>query len=208
VVQLHLHSERGRFLRDNAFLIAAVLLPLVVIAFFLLSTAIPRWLVPPPTHDLVLQVERGYGQVGPRLTVEYIVRDGRVEARVRPIPADTLLQPAALFLFDHDSLTVREIPVDLPTDLGENDPPRTFVVEALAGRRVLDGMAAPDGYRFESRSHGGPGLFGSLFGMNRYETKFALVNKGRAVLIELPSTPYQYPSSARAVGWLAGNGQR
>ncbi len=42
-----------RFVRDNAFLIAAVALPLVVVGFFLLFTAIPRWTVPPPQHDLL-----------------------------------------------------------------------------------------------------------------------------------------------------------
>lgn len=33
---------------DNPFLVAAVLLPLLVAAFFLAATAIPRWLVAPP----------------------------------------------------------------------------------------------------------------------------------------------------------------
>jgi len=198
---------RGQFVRDNAFLVAAASLPVVVVAFFLLSTAIPRWLVPPPAYDLVLRAERGYDQTGRRMAVDFNVRDGRVEATVRPVPANTYLQPAGLFLFDHRSQTVREIPVDLPSSLDENDPPRTFVVEALAGRRVLADTKAPDGYQLESRSQRGPGLVGELFGMNRYDTKVGLVNRGRVVLVELPSPPYQYPSSVRAVGWLVEDGQ-
>jgi hypothetical protein len=40
--------------RDNAFLVAAVSLPLVVVAFFLLSTALPRRMVPPSTLALIV----------------------------------------------------------------------------------------------------------------------------------------------------------
>ena len=45
----------GRLVRDNAFLIAAAALPVLVVALFLLSTAIPRWTVPPPAYDVLLR---------------------------------------------------------------------------------------------------------------------------------------------------------
>jgi hypothetical protein len=47
-------SSAGRFVRDNPFLAAAVALPLVVVLFFLLSAALPRWTVP-PRYDLLLR---------------------------------------------------------------------------------------------------------------------------------------------------------
>src|SRR6185503_16709977 len=103
--------EGGRFLRDNAFLVAAVSLPLVVVTFFLLSTAIPRWTVPPPQYDLLLRANDLYNQANPRMTVEFHVHDGKVEATVRAIGANAYPARTALFLFDHATMTSREIPI-------------------------------------------------------------------------------------------------
>jgi hypothetical protein len=132
--------------------------------------------------------------------VDYSVRDGRVEATVRPVAPNTYQQPVALFVFDHATMAVREVHVDLPT-LGQSDPPRNFVVDALAERRVLSEGTAPDGYRFVTRASRGPGLVGDLFGMRRDATA-SIVRNGRVVAIELPSQ-YQFTPSVHALGWLA-----
>jgi hypothetical protein len=195
-----------RFLRDNVFLVAAVALPVVVVAFFLIATAVPRWLVPPPRYDLVLRVNGVYDQTR-RIAVDYNVREGRVEATVRYAPVNVYPQPWMLFLFDHQSMNVREIPVDLPSALTENDPPRTIIVSALADRTVVAQAKAPDGYQFESRPYRNPGFVGEVFGMNRYDQNASLVNGGRVVRIALPS-PYEYQSPVSAVGWVIDPGRQ
>src|SRR5258706_2736449 len=199
-------ERRGGFLRENAFLIAATTLPLVVAAFFVASSIIPRFLVPPPAYDIVLRTDGIYDSTGPRIAVDYAVRDGAVEATVRPLPVNTYLRPGALFLFDHRTATVRDLAVAFPRDLGENDAPRTFVVTALAGRRVLADRTSPDGYRFEIRSRRGPGIVGEIFGMNRYDAGAALVKNGRIVPIA-PPLPHEY-YSVQAVGWVVDEGPR
>jgi hypothetical protein len=200
---------RGRFFRDNAFLIAAGLLPFVVVVFFIISTAIPRWTVPPPNYDLVIRAERWYDSPAAtaQTIVDYRVENGRIEATVRPAPANTYRPPAALFLFDHQTMTAREIPVALPKNPTETDPPQTVVVDALAGRRVVADARAPDGYAFENRDRRGPGLVGDVFGIGRYESTAALVNGGRVIPIELPMQ-FRYPSTISAVGWVIDSPQR
>ena len=200
----------GRFLRDNLFLVAAASLPLVVVAFFLVASIVPRWLVPPPTYDLLLRLDGSYAQSTSRFLVDFHVRDGRVEATVRPLANNMSLQPPVLFLVDHATMTAREITVDLPTSMADNDPPKTFVVEALAGRQVLAQPTAPDGYQLEQRNQGGPGLVGEVFGMNRYDRRPAIVSRGRVVTITLPER-YRFLSSVQPVGWVVpeqNNGQR
>jgi hypothetical protein len=196
----------GRFLRDNAFLVAAAALPLVIVAFFLASSAIPRWLVPPPAYDLLLRAADAYDQTNPRVEVDLDVRDGKVEATVRPVPGNAYGRRSRLFAFDHATMSVREIPVDLPANIAnikDGDPPRTIVVDALAGHRLLTQGKSPDGYQLESRNQRGPGIVGEMFGMHRYDTEVSLVNKGRVIPIVLPA-PYQnsYQSLVYAVGWL------
>ena len=201
----------GRFLRDNAFLVAAVSLPLVVVAFFLLSTALPRWMVPPPTYDLLIRATDTYNQTNPRLMVDFDVRGGKAMVTFQSLPASGFGLRSKLFLWDHTTMSAREIQVEVPDNLLESQP-RTVVVDALAGRQVLADPKAPDGYQLQNRSQNGPGLVGELFGMNRYDSQGVLANKGRVIPIELPA-PFQsaYASPAFALGWLvpeSNNGLR
>jgi len=106
-----------RFLRDNAVLVAAFVLPAIVAVLFILATAIPKWTVPLPQHDLLLRVD-SYQSPPPEVSVEFAVRDGRLEAVVRPVVKPdnpnlgmTYPQRWALLLFDHASMRVREIPL-------------------------------------------------------------------------------------------------
>jgi hypothetical protein len=189
------------FLRQNAFLVAATALPVVVVGFFLAATLVPRWLVPPPAYDLLLRSGRPYDPSGARLSVEFQVRDGRVEATVRPVAANTYSQLPALWLFDHTTMTVRQVSFDLPDRMSEGEAARTIVVQALAGRRVLAQARAPDGYELKTRAYGGSGLIGDLFGMRRYDQGLSLVYRGRVVPVALPPTS-EYPGPVYAVGWV------
>jgi hypothetical protein len=199
----------GRLLKDNAFLVAAVSLPLIVVIFFVLSSAIPRWIVAPPAYDLLLRATDSYNQTNPRVTVDFEVRDGKVQAIVKGLPASGYGPRSKLFLFNHSSLTASEVPVDLPDDMTEGQPARTIAVDALAGRRILTDAKAPDGYQLQSRGDRGPGIVGEVFGMHRYDSQASLVNKGRVIPITLP-VPFQnmYLSAVYAVGWLVDNTPR
>ena len=194
-----------RFLRDNVFLVAAVSLPVLVVGFFLLSSAIPRWRVPPPAYDLLIRAGE-YDQTTQGASIDLEVRDGAVQATARPVPTTLYVQRLTLWLFDHKTLKVRRIPVDLP-DLKEGDAAKTFPVGALAGRRVVTTTNAPDGYELRTPgSQGGAGIVGELFGMRSHSQRVALVNRGRVVPIELPS-PYEYYSPVVFVGWVLDEGQ-
>jgi len=198
-------AERAGFLRNNAFLVAAVALPLLVVVFFLLASAIPRWIVAPPAYDLLLRVGKPYREKFPRVGVEFKVRGGQLEASVRPVPRDRYEQPWALFVFDHQTLNLREVRVNLPESLPEDGPSQTIVVDALAGRRILEQAKAPDGYELR-RDRRSSGLVGDLFGMRGYDPSVALVNKGRVVAIPLPSG-YEYLSPVDVLGWLTDTPQ-
>jgi hypothetical protein len=197
------------FLKDNAFVVAAVALPVVVAAFFVLASAVPQWTVPAPTYDLVLRVARGYDAPPAKVILEFNVRNGRVEAIVRPAPPDGYVQQWALLLFNHETMRVDEVPLDLPASMAAGEAPLTVAIEALADRRVSSQTVAPDGYELQTRTNGNSGLVGDLFGMGRYRQRAALVNGGRVVALDLPA-PFQdpYQSPAYAVGWVLGEWAR
>jgi hypothetical protein len=199
-------AGRGRFLRENVFLIAAVSLPLVVVGFFLIASIVPRWLVPPPAYDLLLRAAGPPDHTRRGIVVDFTVRDGRVQAVVQTVAPGLYLQPLRLFLVEHQTMNVREIPVDVPANLPEKDP-ATIAVTALAGRRVLAQTKAPDGYEFQTRRHGSAGLVQGLFGMDRYGERVSLVNRGRVVPIPLSQNEYSYYGIA-LVGWVVNEGSR
>jgi hypothetical protein len=189
----------ARLLRDNAFLVGAVSLPVAVVGLFLLVTAIPKWTVSPPGYDLLLQTTE-YDRAHSSTNVELFVRDEALQARLRVVK-DAQIPRVRLWRFDHASLSAREVPMNLPTPPGGVDDAQTVVVEALRGRRIVTDTKAPDGYELRTRDDGGgPGVIGDIFGMRRYGQPAAIVNRGRVVQIDIPtSNQYQTPSF---VGWV------
>ena len=202
-------ADVRRFVRDNVVFIAAFVLPAVVAALFILATAIPRFTVPLPQHDLVFRIEH-YQSPPSEVNVEFIVPNGRLEAVVRPVPKAT--NPAlgvphaqrwALLLFDHQANQVREIPFELPRDIPEGES-RTVVIDQLAGRRVIPGSTAPDGYNVSSlNTGGGGGIVGELFGMNRsYRRGIAISKSGRTIELELPPPHRESYAVIFPIGWV------
>ena len=192
-------------MRANAFLVAAAALPLAVVGLFLLSTAIPRWTVPPPEYDLLLRANGPYNRTPQRVAVDFSVRNGQVVATVRTTPENTYPPPATLFLFDHRTLQTRTILFEIP-NVTESTSPMTVPVEALQGWTILDHPSAPDGYTFDSRTQRGPGIVGELFGMNRYDTQASITKDGRVVPIRTTSTS-AYLSGLSVLGWVTNHGR-
>ena len=190
-------------------MVAAIALPVVVAGLFVLASAIPRWTVPPPAYDLLLKTTRPYNQSPATVLVDFNVLDGRVEATLRPPAPNVYAQPWALLRYDHETMSVEEIAIDLPATMAQGEPPRTIVVDRLAAIRVSPQTNAPDGYELQTRTNGSPGIVGDLFGMGRYRQTAALVNRGRVVEVNLPS-PYgdPYQSPVYSVGWILDDGAR
>jgi hypothetical protein len=192
----------ARLLRDNAFLVGAVSLPVAVVGLFLLVTAIPKLTVSPPGYDLLLQTteyDRAHSSIG----VELFVRDDALQARLRVVK-DAQTPRVRLWRFDHTTLSAREVPMNLPTLASDVDVAQTVVVEAVRGRRIVTDMKAPDGYQLRTPDGGGPGVIGEIFGMHRYGQPTAIVNRGRVVPIDIQtSNQYQAPAF---VGWVVDGG--
>lgn len=192
----------GRFLRNNAFLVAATALPALVVLLFMIASAVPRWTVPPPAYDLLLRTGGPYDAALPHVAVDFNVVDGHVEATVHALKPDAFPQLASLFLFEHDTFNVREIPFEIPSDLKDGDPARRIFVDMPGGRRVMPQAKAPDGYQMDTRTQRGGGLVGDIFGMNRYGQENVLASRGRLIPLNLPA-PYRYQSPVLVIGWLA-----
>src|SRR6187402_126690 len=122
-------AERRR--RDNAFLIAAVALPVVVVALFLAASAVPRWTVPPPTFDLLLRTEGAYTPALQNVVTTIRVRDGQVVAEFQPAAPNSYPEKPVLYVFDHATNATAEVPLEVPASLDEGEKVRVVPVAAL-----------------------------------------------------------------------------
>jgi hypothetical protein len=189
------------WLRGNLFLVAGVVLPVAVVLFFLLATAVPRWLVAPPAYDLLFAGSRAYQRDGERLWMAFRVRDGHLEAQVRDLKEHESPRAPRLYRFDHGTGGVREIPVELPAGLVLGPEVQTFVVTALAGQRISTERRAPDGYLLRHRDRSGGGLFGELFGMHRSGAPYVIAKDGRVMAIPAPDAG-RYYYQIDFLGWI------
>lgn len=195
--------------RDNAFIVAAIALPLVVAAFFLVASVVPRWTVPLPAYDAILKVDGAYDAAGPKMSVDFGVRDNRVVAIVKPVAPDGYAWRRALFVVDHVTMAAKEIPFAPPDRLAEGESERAIVVDALATTPISTRAEAPDGYAMRTRdTSGGPGLIGGIFGMRSYRQRVTLVGRGRAVNITLPAPFTDAYRPITFVGWVADDAAR
>lgn len=185
-------------LRENPMIAASILLPLVIVVFFLLATAIPKWLVDPPAHSFLFTVpDQTYST--PEINVRYDVIDGRL--RVRVFKTDVSYRHAPrLYLFDSARQATREITVDLPVNKDSFEDGDEIVVAELKGRRISTERTAPDGYEVYGPGYRNDNLITALFGGNR-RRDFSIVKSGAVIEIPHPgSNVYYY--NVTFLGWL------
>ena len=189
----------GKLFRENAALVIGILLPVVVVVFFLLATYIPRLLVDPPRYDFLFAQDYGYPNQQSRWRYEIDV-DSERKLRVRAFltEPDKSAPRARLFLYEHGSGNVREISLPLP-ETAEDAEAGVFVEVAEFSNQIIDShRVAPDGYEFVSPGRGGSGLLGLFYRGSR--SGLAISKNGATVAVPSGNGFNRY--GARFLGWI------
>ena len=185
-------------LRENPMIAASILLPLVIVVFFLLATLIPKWLVDPPAYSFLFTVpDHTYST--PEIDVRYDVIDGRLRVRVFKTGV-TYRNSPRLYLFDHENLVTREITVDLPVNEDSFEDGVELAVSELPDSTLLTERRAPDGYEVFGPGYRNNNLMTALFGGNR-RRNFSIVKSGAIIEIPHPGANIYY-YNATFLGWL------
>ena len=186
-----------QLIRKNPMLAAGILLPVVVVVFFVLATAVPRWLVAPPQYDFVFTSIPP--NTAPAVELRIAVEQEKVTARVYAAERGRS-KIRNLYLFDHETQSVREIPIKLPTDLDNIENGAYLDIPELESRIVSTSRTAPDGYEVRNPDH----RYGDfLFFRTRRLLSFTLHKEG--AVVEIPRVGLEssyYYSDAVFVGWL------
>ena len=198
----------GEWIRKNLVLVAGIVLPVLLIAGFLVLERLPTALAEPPRHDFLVVAYRYDAQRPRTFHLDFQVREGRLDGIVRPSSDERAYahnQHASLFRYSARERHWSEIVYTLPEAADTAEEPLTFAVTEAADLALDSAAVAPDGYAFEYLGYrGSGGLLGELFGMrSRRGNEYAL-SKGCAVfhLPNLPSPGYYYGDNLKFLGWL------
>jgi hypothetical protein len=207
-----MNDQISSWLRRNAFLAAAAGLPIVVLAFFLAATEVPKWLVAAPKHDPVFALTH-YDNRSPDFALQFKVEKGRLKATAVRITDSGYTAYQKLYRYRVRSGEVEEILVDVPDSVlaslenassvaGRPPPSESFEPGSVAGLVLNTNRVAPDGYEFTQNDSGHRGLFGELFGMGRGRHRLGLSNSGRFVAITPPDgvASFRY-NQATFIAW-------
>ena len=191
-------------LRENPMIAASILLPLIVVIFFLLATAIPKWLVEPPGYSFLFTVP-DYSNRSAASEVRFDVVEGRLRVRIYGTEASYRNTPR-LYLFDHETLATREIPFDLPISEDDFEDGDEIDVAELRDSSILTARKAPDGYEIRSPGHRSDNLVTALFGGHRHRS-FSVHKSGAVFDIPNPGINNYY-YNVTFLGWLADEHER
>ncbi len=189
----------GKLLRENAALAVGIVLPVVVVVFFLLATYIPRLLVDPPQYDFLFAQNYSYSNQQPRWQYEIDI-DSERKLRVRAFltEPDKYAPRARLFLYEHLSGDVREISLPLP-ETAEAAAAGVVVEIAEFSNEVIDShRVAPDGYELIDPRRGSGGPLGLFYRGNR---RGLAISKNGATVAVPPGNGFN-PYGVRFVGWI------
>lgn len=189
----------AKSLRENAALVAGIVLPVIVVILFLLSSWIPKMLVDPPQYDfLYVEDNSYYGSPSPWRY--QVTLDGQNHLLVKAFVAkpDVYTPGARLFLFEHEDGNVREIPLPSPASAEGAEEGIVVEVPEFKNRFIDPSRISPDGYSLVGDTRSSRGLFGMFYSGN---PRGLAISKHGAVF-EAAESGAEYWYGARLIGWL------
>ena len=197
-----------QFVKENLAIVAAIVLPLVLVALFALSSLVMSRVVADPQYDFLIATNF-YG--GSNEAFYFDVVQNRLKISYSfPVRVNGNYQNgniSRLWRVRVPAMTVEEIPL-VPPPRGQDNADGQRVPIEIAGvsdLQVLSTQPAPDGYTFQqSYDYYNSNLMRELFGTgSRGEQVHAIVKDGRVVPVRnLGGAPYS-AYNAHFIGWIA-----
>jgi hypothetical protein len=155
------------FVKANLVLMVGLALPIVLMAGFLVASALPQHVGEPPKYSLVFATtDFSPSSQGIPVSVRLVVRDGVLHAQYVRTPQPNMYASNAwkkLYLYDASSRRVRELSFGLPSDISAIDGSRDEIVDATRGLKLDTTLRAPDGYELAYGRSSRSGLLNEIF---------------------------------------------
>lgn len=191
----------GKLIRENAALAVGILLPVIVVVFFLLATFVPRWLVDPPQYDFVFTQDSQYADDLPRWRHAVDVNaSNRLRVRAFPTKENEYAWRPRVYVYEHATGEVREVRLPTPDLADDAEEGVVVTVAEFEGVFVDSRRAAPDGYEVLNRSGRQGELMGLFYRGNRDD--LAIGKSGTVVAVDTGQERDRYYYNPQFVGWI------
>jgi hypothetical protein len=188
-----------KLIRKNPMIAAGIILPAVVALFFILATAVPRWLVEPPAYDFLF-THYDYRGSPPAVELRFDVHQQKLRARVFETKNSYGSVPR-LLLYNASEGTVVELFVDVPGDAESFDDGEEVAIPDLANAKISTARTAPDGYSVNDPNYQNGGIMRAFFGGGRRQG-LSISKSGAVVGIPDVGDDRYYYNNARFIGWI------
>lgn len=187
-------------LRENAALVAGIVLPVIVVILFLLSSWVPKLLVDPPQYDFLYVEDGNYYGGSPSPWRYEVTLDARSHLLVKAYVAkpDVYTPGARLFLFEHADGNVREITLPAPESTEGGEEGIVVEIPEFQNQFIDPSRISPDGYSLVDNTRSSRGLFGLFYSGSR---RGLAISKNGAVF-EAVNGSGQYWYGSRLIGWV------
>ncbi|MEZ5691025.1 MAG: hypothetical protein R3D71_05100 [Rickettsiales bacterium] len=197
-----------KFIKENPALAAGIGLPIILIIFFYIATAIPRWTVAPPKYNLVFSVQE-YSGCRKEPEVNFKTVNGKIAAEYK-YNKNNVCNNKKLYIFDAKTLVSREINFNMPPEDGEVGIWKKFDIPELESIKLDNSPVSPDGYQFADNYRynyrSGFFPFGGYYGGRNG----LAINKDGRVFRIYPNNGKNYSYSINntyLLGWIIADGE-
>jgi len=190
----------SNFIKQNFALVLGIALPVLLVAGFMLMAAVPKTLGPPPEYPLIFSVQKYQHNTGP-YNVDYVVKKGKLYARLSARQDNYGHYQHELFRFDGKTQSLKKIDPELPDSL-EGEKQREVPLKEFENLYISKDSRSPDGYTLENGGYRSRGIAGEIFGggSGRYDSRLRH-EKGHAYKIpEYAGTSFY--GNLEFIGWV------
>lgn len=197
----------AKSLRENAALVAGIVLPVLVVILFLLSSWIPKLLVDPPQYDfLYAQDASYYGSPSPWRHQITLDPQGHLLVKAFAAKPEVYSPGDRLFLFEHADGNVREITLPAPESAEGAENGIVVEVPEFANKIIDPSRISPDGYALVDNTRSSRGLFGLFYSGN---SRPLTISKNGAVFEAAEDNAMAMGwYGARLIGWILPSPER
>lgn len=182
----------GRLIKENFVLAVGLCLPVIMVAAFLLTSAIPRMITPAPQFSVVFSVQ-SYNSSD--YNVRYFIDKDAIKAKVDKRGKETTpYYLEELYIYNPIEKKLRKIEFTPPSNAGHAE----VTVESVKDLKVSTKETSPDGYQFSRHDRNRSG--GLFFFDGGYREGYRL-HKG-AASYNIPDSPNRYGSNVKFLGWV------
>ncbi len=207
------------FIKENIVLVIGLLLPLLLVFLFILSSAIPRMMATAPAYDFLFSINQYDNTQNAKLAVNLKVdKNGKVIAVVRNTETAHRYYPELYRYRAKDGYATAVKSKHFLDEILDNESSikstKTIgVPNSVARLELNDDSVSPDGYTLDtSRNYGSNGIAGEIFYGRKRGCSYRLI-KGNAVFsFEVHNTNNNYRhcsyysnSSFKLLGWVIPN---